>query len=52
MTRETVDGRAVSLRRTKTGWAVRWGRTVIANCRTWQEAVQNIIALYLQEDSV
>lgn len=48
MTRETVDGRAVYLRHTKYGWQVRWGRTAIALCRTWQEALKEIVNLYAQ----
>ena len=46
MTRETVDGRAVFLRHTRFGWQVRWGRTAIALCRTWQEALAEILKLY------
>ena len=46
MTRSTVDGRPVFMRHTRFGWQVRWGRTAIALCRTWQEALDEIIRLY------
>lgn len=45
MTIETVDGRAVFLRRSGNSWQVRWGKTIIASCRTWQEAVDEIMKL-------
>ena len=45
MTRTTVDGRPVFLRRTRTGWAVKWGWTIISHHRNWQEAVDEIIEL-------
>lgn len=47
MTRSTVNGRPVYLSRTAAGWAVKWGRTVIAHRPTWREALAEIIELYI-----
>jgi hypothetical protein len=46
MTRSTVDGRPVFLTRTRSGWAVKWGRTIIARRPTWQQALDEILKLY------
>ena len=46
MTREYVDGRPVFLGKTRTGWAVKWGRTIIGYYPTWKEAVAEILGLF------
>lgn len=46
MIRETVDGRTVSLRRANGVYTVRWGRTVVAVCDTWREAMREILDLF------
>lgn len=46
MTRTTAAGRPVFLKRIKSGWAVRWGRTVIVRCGTWQDALWEIMKLF------
>ena len=46
MTRDTVDGRPVFLSRTRTGWAVKWGRTTVAHFRSWRAALDEIIRMY------
>ena len=46
MTKELVDGRPVFLRKTKTGWAVKWGWTIIGHYRSWLEALNEIMELF------
>ena len=46
MTRETVDGRAVFIRRTRHGWVVKWGRTAISFHKDPIEAVRQVIGLF------
>ena len=46
MIRETAGGRPVYLRRTRFGYVVKWGRTVIVRCADWKEALQEIVALF------
>jgi hypothetical protein len=46
MATEIVDGRPVFLRRTREGWAVKWGRTVIGVYPTWKDAVTEIMELF------
>lgn len=46
MIRETVEGRPVFLRRTRDGWAVKWGRTIISNHSDPIQAVKEIIELF------
>ena len=43
---ELVDGRPVFLRRTRRGWAVVWGRTVIGHYADLQDALREICGLY------
>lgn len=50
MTRKTVQGRPVFLKKLKSGWAVRWGRTVIVRCDTWQGALFEIMRLFEEFD--
>lgn len=44
--KELVEGLPVYLRRTKTGWAVRWGRTLIGHYAELQDALREICDLY------
>ena len=46
MTREYVDGRPVFLSKTRKGWAVKWGRTIIGYYPTWKEAVTEILGMF------
>lgn len=46
MIRETVDGRPIYLSRGAEGWLVKWGRTVVAVCSTWREAMREILDLF------
>ena len=49
MTRETVDGKAIFLRRTRHGYVVKWGRTAISFHKNPMEAVKEIIGLFRGE---
>ena len=44
----TLDGRPVTMKKTRHGWAVKWGRTIIGHYRDWRDAVTEIILLYRQ----
>lgn len=46
MAKELVDGRPVFLRKTKTGWTVKWGWTIIGHYTDIQDALKEIIELY------
>ena len=46
MVRETADGRPVFLKRTRFGYVVKWGWTVVARCSDWQEALREILEIY------
>lgn len=46
MTKDTAGGRPVFLRRTRFGYVVKWGRTVVARCADWHEALREIVSLY------
>lgn len=46
MTRTTVEGRPVFLRKTCSGWRVKWGRTVIGVYPTWKDALKEIMELF------
>ena len=46
MVRETVDGKAIFLKRTKRGYVVKWGRTAISFHKNPIEAVMEIIKLF------
>lgn len=46
MTKETVEGLPVFLERTKRGYLVKWGRTVIACRSSLEEALREIAELF------
>ena len=46
MAKELVDGRPVWLRKTKTGWAVKWGWTLIGHYADIQDALKEICGLF------
>lgn len=49
MIRETAGGRPVYLKRTRFGYVVKWGRTVIVRCDDWKEALREILSIYEAE---
>lgn len=46
MTVETVEGRPVFLRKTKRGWQVKWGWTIIGHYNDIQNALKDICELF------
>lgn len=46
MVRETIDGKAIFLKRTRRGYVVKWGRTAIGFHTDPIEAVMQIIKLF------
>ena len=50
MIKTTASGRPVFLKRIKSGWAVRWGRTVIVRCDNWRDALWEIMRLFEEFD--
>ena len=50
MPRSTVDGRPVFLRRTRRGWRVKWGWTVLGFYPDLMDALLEIAALYAEFD--
>lgn len=42
----TVSGRPVFLSVVKSGYRVKWGKTIVASSPDWKTAVREIIALF------
>lgn len=49
MTRETVNGLPVYVRRKKNGWCVIWGRTDVGCYRDFETAAREAASIFLEE---